>query len=92
MALALGRPQFLVPRHLEQILTTRAIERLGVGAGVTKEPETAGALIARALDKRTYHRASSLAAERLDTRPAIDVQAMIVAACMKKSETADQTI
>jgi len=34
-ALAVGRPQVLLPRHLEQELTGRALERLGVGLSLT---------------------------------------------------------
>ena len=80
-ALAMGRPQFIFPRHLEQTLTADAVVELGCGLNLRREKLAPGDVIDRALKRSTLTRKASVVAERLGGRSVIDVSAMIVQRC-----------
>ncbi len=82
MALALGRPQFLFPRNLEQLLTANAVEKLGCGVNLTGHGNP-GDAIQRALARGTYRKEAAAVAARIAARGTVDVTAQIVAACAK---------
>jgi UDP:flavonoid glycosyltransferase YjiC (YdhE family) len=48
-ALALGRPQLLVPEHLEQLLNAQLVDRLGVGLFLLGDHDQSENSVARAL-------------------------------------------
>jgi hypothetical protein len=81
-ALALGRPQFLFPRNLEQRLTALAVEKLGCGVDLSNHGNP-GDAIRRALARGTHRKEAAAVAARIAARPAADVTARIVAACVK---------
>ena len=85
-ALALGRPQFLFPRNLEQLLTANAVERLGCGVNLATHGNP-GDAIRRALTRGTHRKESAGVAARIAARPAVDVTAQIVASCAKHLAT-----
>lgn len=53
VALAMGRPQFLLPRHAEQALTAGAIEGLKCGMNLRRSSDV-GAAIKRALQQQAH--------------------------------------
>jgi rhamnosyltransferase subunit B len=67
-ALAIGRPQFLFPRHLEQQLTARAVERLGCGLNL-RTVENPGSTIAAAIAAASLRDPVATFARRLSERP-----------------------
>jgi hypothetical protein len=77
-ALALGRPQFLVPWHLEQALNTAAVEALNCGVNIAQHGNP-GDLIRRSLKRGTHQKEAAAVAARIATRPPTDVLATIVA-------------
>jgi len=82
-ALATGRPQFLLPRHLEQNLTANAVAELGCGLNLVKEKQDPGAAISRALKRRAFDRKAGTLATQIEGRPAADVAGVVVNACLK---------
>lgn len=82
-ALAMGRPQFIFPRHLEQILTADAIAELGCGLNLRREKQDPGSAISRAIKRRTFDRKVSAVAVRIDERTSRDVCAEVVAGCLR---------
>lgn len=82
MALALGRPQFLFPRNLEQLLTANAVEKLGCGVNLTGHGNP-GDAIQRALARGTYRKEAAAVAARIAARGTVDVTTQIVTACVK---------
>jgi UDP:flavonoid glycosyltransferase YjiC (YdhE family) len=78
-ALALGRPQFLVPWHLEQALNTAAVEALNCGVNIAQHGNP-GDLIRRALKRETHQKEAAAVAARIAARPAKDVLGSIVEA------------
>jgi UDP:flavonoid glycosyltransferase YjiC (YdhE family) len=83
MALAVGRPQFIWSRNLEQGLTSEAIQSLGCGVNLRRQPDDPGLFIQRALRKRAYLAAAKSVSERLSERIRPDVREQIVASCLK---------
>jgi UDP:flavonoid glycosyltransferase YjiC (YdhE family) len=83
IALAIGRPQFLLPRYVEQGLTAEAIDKMGCGVNLVLRKEDAGECIRRALARGQYVDAAVGHAKEISARPSVDVKAMIVAACLK---------
>jgi hypothetical protein len=81
-ALVLGRPQFLFPRNLEQLLTANAVEKLGCGVNLATHGNP-GDAIRRALARGTYQKASAQVAARIAARPAVNVVAQVVASCTR---------
>lgn len=86
MAFALGRPQFLFPRNLEQSLTANAVESLKCGVNLARSGNP-GDAIRRALMRGAHRKESASVAARIAQRPAVDVAAQIVAACAKHVPT-----
>lgn len=82
-ALAMGRPQFLLPRHGEQELTARAIEELGCGVNLARQSGAIGEWIQRSLTRDEYVTSALRAAVSIAHRPAVEVKEMIVAACLR---------
>ena len=81
-ALAAGRPQFLLPRYIEQELTAEAVARLGCGVNLGVHRGDRGAVIARALKSGAYQAKARFVAERVAERCASDVKEAIVSRCM----------
>ena len=82
-ALALGRPQFVAPRNLDQILIGEAVQKLGCGMtldGLTADP---GEAIRRVLLRGTYDKNVAAVAARIAARPNVDVAKMIAQSCLK---------
>jgi len=82
-ALAMGRPQFLLPRHLEQSLAAETIERMGCGVNLRRERGEIGCLIKDAIEKDTYAKKAATAAAGLTNRTHRDVAEEIAAVCFK---------
>jgi UDP:flavonoid glycosyltransferase YjiC (YdhE family) len=83
-ALGVGRPQFLFPLHLEQFLTTHAIEEMGCGINVARQKTEPGELIRRALKLGTHGKAAASVAGQVERRPKVDVLDEIVKACQRR--------
>jgi rhamnosyltransferase subunit B len=81
-ALAMGRPQFVLPRHLEQSLTATTIERMGCGLNLSRKVGTPGETIRRAMERGTYNKQAAVTASHLAQRPQSDVAGMIVRAVL----------
>ena len=81
--LAAGRPQLLVPRHLEQRLNTRAQMRLGAALAVLSPftPEAAKAALEGLLSRSELYVAADALSEKLALRDCGQSLAMIVEAC-----------
>jgi UDP:flavonoid glycosyltransferase YjiC (YdhE family) len=86
-ALAIGRPQFLLPRYVEQGLTTESIVRLGCGLNLAAETDDWGKAIRKALREKVGRAQSRGIAEGLAERPISDVKARVVAACLRHLES-----
>ena len=82
-ALALGRPQFLLPMHLEQSLTASSVEELGCGVNVGRQKLEPGKFIKAALENGDYVTAAKEAAARIGSRPLVDAKLRILKACLK---------
>jgi len=84
VALAAGRPQVLLPRHLEQEVSANTLHALGVAtfAADGPVPATAAAALRHVLlDGRFAERAAAVA-RQIHQRPRPDVLAAIVACCL----------
>ena len=83
IALALGRPQLLFPRHLEQQLTATALVKLGVGISLGGKFTQAQVIEAlrRLLEDRRFARRAQAFAARLAKRKQRDNVARIADAC-----------
>lgn len=82
-ALAAGRPQFLLPFHLEQLLTSDAVQRAGCGLNLSRHPGDVGAQIRAALADGTMAVSAAVMAWQIAARPQADAKARIVAACRR---------
>jgi rhamnosyltransferase subunit B len=82
-ALAAGRPQFLLPFHLEQLLTSDAVQRAGCGLNLSRHPGDVGAQIRAALADGTMAVSAAVMARQIAARPQADAKARIVAACRR---------
>lgn len=82
-ALAIGRPQFILPRYVEQGLTAEAVEDMGCGLNLSMTRNDVGKAILQALrtnrlSARAHDRALEIAA-----RPKIEMKAQVLAACRR---------
>jgi len=70
-ALTAGRPQILMPQHLEQVITSQLLARLGVAVVVmgNAAPEAAGRALRQILDERRYADNAAAWGKRLHERP-----------------------
>jgi hypothetical protein len=82
-ALALGRPQFLLPMHLEQTLTANSVEELGCGVNIARQKHEPGKFIKAALDNATYAATAAEVAARVGSHPLMDAKKHILGACLK---------
>jgi rhamnosyltransferase subunit B len=82
-ALALGRPQFLLPRYVEQTLTANAIQKMGCGLNLFQQKTDPGELIGQALNRGAYAKEAAAAASKIAERRTPDVRARIVESCLK---------
>lgn len=82
-ALAMGRPQFIFPRHLEQTLTADAVVELGCGVNLRRGRSDPGSVISQALKRNAFERKTATVAARIAERPANDVANMVVDACLR---------
>jgi UDP-N-acetylglucosamine:LPS N-acetylglucosamine transferase len=85
VALGLGRPQVLLPRHLEQQLTARALSELGVGKAVSGDfaPQAVADALHEAVEDPGYAQRALEFAERLHTRGPTDNVGKIVDGCLR---------
>jgi hypothetical protein len=69
-ALAAGRPQLLLPQHLEQATNAQALVRLGVAHFLTRSaaPEAAGRCLRQLLEDHRYGEAAVACARRIAQR------------------------
>ena len=82
-ALAMGRPQFVLPRHLEQGLTATAIQALGCGLNLAQAKGDPGQIISAALKAETFCKKAEQVAQRIAQRTHEDMTAAVVNACLK---------
>lgn len=80
-ALAAGRPQFLVPRYLEQALTAEAVAKLGCGVNLSGHRGDLGAVVARAVKARTYEPKAQAVAQRIGERSGMGARDAVVSRC-----------
>ncbi len=83
-ALAAGRPQVLLPLHLEADLTATALEKLGVGLRIAADADKAKAAetLAQALEDQGLRTSAEACAVSLAARPRPDATATLVEACL----------
>jgi UDP:flavonoid glycosyltransferase YjiC (YdhE family) len=84
-ALAGGRPQLVLPTHVEQELTAEALVAMEVGAVVergAKKPEIMTAL-QDVLESSAMRYAAHARAARIAARPLLDALALVTDACLK---------
>ena len=84
-ALGIGRPQVVLPRHLEQQLTGRALVELGVGKAVTGNfaPRAVAEALHEVVEDPGYAERAQAFAERLHARGPIDNVGKIVDGCLR---------
>ena len=78
-ALALGRPQFLLPKHLEQSLNAANLVRLGVAMRLEPNFSLAegSAAVAEAISSESLSEKAQEAAARLAKRPSVSLERII---------------
>ena len=81
--MAMGRPQFLLPRHLEQLLTANAVASLGCGFNLLGQRRDPGEIISRALARGAYRREAARVAERIASRSQPRTGEKILELCLK---------
>lgn len=85
MAVGVGRPQVLLPRHMEQELTARALEELGVGIKVSGN-FSSGAIVDalnKVIDDPQFGERAGKFAETLRGRGPFDNVERIVQGCLR---------
>lgn len=81
-ALAIGRPQFVLPRYLEQSITANQLERLGCGVNLLRHKVDPAGLIRTALRHESLQHAAQVRADELHRRPSIDTAQTILDRCL----------
>jgi hypothetical protein len=90
-ALAIGRPQFFLPKHLEQVLTVNAVVKSGCGANLAGKNFDLGEAIQEAMKKETYQSSTLRMAEHLaKRRPFGVIQKVVNAAVRHMGELSDK--
>src|SRR5262245_27171434 len=89
-ALAAGRPQLLLPQHLEQSTTAELVRRLGAGLYVTGDasPPAAARALLRLLDEPAFAKQAAECAQAIHTRPRRPALPAILARCREHLHTA----
>jgi rhamnosyltransferase subunit B len=85
-ALAAGRPQLVLPQHLEQLTTARQLRRLGAGLylyGDYTPPAVARALL-RLLDEPAFAARAVACARAFHARPRRDALPAILECCRRR--------
>lgn len=87
-ALAVGRPQILLPRYLEQRITGAALYHLGAGASFTKKSkvDTIVATVATALTRPAVGERAQAVARDVEAAGPFDTLSKIVACCVSELE------
>src|SRR4029077_18058767 len=82
---AAGRPQFLIPQHLEQTTTAQLLARLGVALAhlPNADPEAAARGLKQLLTERRYADNAAVLARRIKNRPARPALPDILACCRR---------
>ncbi len=85
-AFAIGRPQVLLPRHLEQATTAQLLARLGVAVLLTGNatPAAAGRALRQVLGDRRFADAAAVWARRVDQQPRRPTLPAIVEHCRQR--------
>ena len=80
VALGIGRPQLLLPRHQEQSLTARSLEALGLAVSLSREfePRTLARAVEQVLEEPAYGARAQAFAQELQARGPFDNVARIV--------------
>lgn len=82
-AFAMGRLQILLPAHLEQLLTAKALEQMGCGAILNAPLERAARVIEQTLARSSYRIRTQAEAARLAARGQPDALSTVLDACAK---------
>ncbi|HZY68573.1 MAG TPA: hypothetical protein VFE52_08295, partial [Devosia sp.] len=82
-AIATGRAQLLLPRHLEQNLNASLLSRLGVAAMLAEpfKPEDAAAGIRHVCTSATVQEKAAAVAQAVAARPKVDVMERLAETC-----------
>jgi hypothetical protein len=82
-ALAAGRPQLLLPQHLEQLLTARQLRRLGAGLYLAPEqsPAAAARALLRLLHEPAFAQRATATSTAIHARPRREALPAILACC-----------
>ena len=85
-ALTAGRPQILLPQHLEQVTTAQHLSKLGVGVFLmgSASPEAAGRALKQVLSERRYIDAAAAWARRIQERPRRPALPAILDCCRRR--------
>lgn len=83
IALAVGRPQFLLSGHLEQALTSDSMQGLGCGLHLNRRSGELGRLIKKALNDGNYRSSATNMARKLGERAYVGSKLEIVNRCLK---------
>lgn len=81
LALAAGRPQFILPRYLEQLLTADTIQRMGCGVNLLRSRANAAQTIRDALTSRGLESNADALARRIEASAQIAVVDRILERC-----------
>jgi UDP:flavonoid glycosyltransferase YjiC (YdhE family) len=84
-ALAAGRPQVLVPTHLEHYTTGHMLQAQGIGVSLsgTVSPESAREILKQVLADDRFTASAQAVARRLHERPRRPALPAILAACRR---------
>jgi rhamnosyltransferase subunit B len=82
-ALAAGRPQILLPQHLEQFTTSEHLRKLGAGVNVTGSvtPQGGARALAKILAEPRFAGSARAAADKIHARPRRDPLPVILERC-----------
>ncbi len=85
MAVGIGRPHVLLPRHMEQELTARALEELGLGIKVAGNftPKAVVDALNRVIEDVEFGRRAVEFAKKLQARGPVDNVERIVRGCLR---------
>lgn len=80
IALSCGRPQILLPQHLEQVTTSQVLHRMGVGFALAGNftPDSAARVLRQMLGERRFTEQAQACAHALQSRPRRDALAAIL--------------
>jgi rhamnosyltransferase subunit B len=81
-ALAMGRPQLLLPRYLEQGLTADQIQAAGCGLNLRRQKGDLGTVVAQAIRHEALHHRTAAKAAEIGARPSEKVAERILERCL----------